>query len=382
MTSASWTVKDILEWTRSRFAQLDVATPLLDAQLLLGSVLSLKKVQIYMHLDRVLSEEERAGMRDLVRRRVLGEPVAYLLGHKEWHEIDLFVDKRVLIPRPETETLLDFVLDTFRSSQSQPARILDLCTGSGCLALSLARRFPSANVYAVDISEDALDVARINAKRNNVKNISFIQGDVTDAGLYASLLNQAKGPFDVVVSNPPYVSEEEWKQCDIGVRDFEPKLALTASDEGLSIARQIKLHFIEGGLLSSNSVFGMEVGLAHCDRLAAEESTNALSVFPYNTQSRRFPRGIGFALQDLTGRERFWCCITGLEFDGEKREPVLRPGEAMVSHSLAPSPSTDTGKAARALEEAEARALAEHALEDEGTPEPSPSSVPEVFDEI
>lgn len=331
MVNDTWTVKDILAWTSGRFAQLDLPTPLLDAQLLLGSVLGLSKMQLYMHHDRVLSADERLRMRELVRRRLVGEPVAYLLGYKEWHELTLLVDSRVLIPRPETETLLDFVLDVFRSARQSPLRILDLCTGSGCLSIALGRRFPEACVFGVDVSSDALAVASENARRHGVSNVTFLCADVRDDGLLARLVGQAQGAFDVVVANPPYVSEGEWVKLDVGVRDFEPRLALVAEDEGLALAHIITREVMQEGILSANAVFAMEVGLAHCDVLAAQQSYDHLETFPYNTQSWKFPRGRSFALQDLTGRERFWCRLAGLPFEGaplhaEECEGGIDPG--------------------------------------------------------
>jgi release factor glutamine methyltransferase len=149
-TTEIWTVRDVLNWTAQRFSALELPTPLLDAQLLIGSVLSLSKVQIYTQLDRPLIETERSQLRELVRRRLSGEPVAYLLNQKDWHDLDLFVDKRVLVPRPETETLLDLILAVCRHESWQPQRILDLCTGSGCLAIALAKAYPQAKVVAVD----------------------------------------------------------------------------------------------------------------------------------------------------------------------------------------------------------------------------------------
>lgn len=316
MANETWTVKEILRWTSSRFSQLDIPTPLLDAQLLLGSVLGLTKVQLYMQHERVLMPTERAAMRELVRRRVAGEPVAYLLKHKSWHELDLYVDRRVLIPRPETETLLDFVLEMFRASGRAPATILDLGTGSGCLAVALAKRFPRARVMGVDLSEEALEVARVNAQRNGVTNVEFLLGDVSKGALFDWMRNLPLR-FDAIVANPPYVTEDEWQRCDVSVRDFEPKLALTAEDEGLALAKSIEEHVRRTDLLAADGVFAMEVGLSHCERLhAGGASSEPYAAFAYNTAAWRVPRGTPFALQDLTGRARFRCRVNGLPYSG------------------------------------------------------------------
>lgn len=378
MTNETWTVKDILAWTSSRFAQLDLPTPLLDAQLLLSSVVGLSKVQLYMHHDRALSSDERAQMRDLVRRRLAGEPVAYLLGRKDWHDLDLLVDARVLIPRPETETLLDFVLDVLRSAGRTPQRLLDLCTGSGCLAIALGRRFPSSTVFAVDVSADALAVARENAQRNGVRNVTFLEADVRDDSLFAKLLEAAGGPFDVVVSNPPYVSESEWAGLDVGVRGFEPRLALVADDDGLALARGIARNVGVEGVLSAESVFAMEVGLAHCDRLAEPQTPGHLETFPYNTQSWKFPRSRSFALQDLTGRDRFWCRVSGLAFEGVVPEVTSAPTQSGAEAAAQTTPQAAPQATARESEEsrlerlhleAEARALEAYGRDDGRPPE-------------
>jgi release factor glutamine methyltransferase len=331
-----WTVKDILQWMSARFAQLDIPTPLLDAQLLLGSVLKFSKVQIYMHLDRILTDSERAQLRELVKRRVAGEPVAYLLGVKEWHEISLQVDKRVLIPRPETETLLDFVLEVFRTSGSEPGAILDLCTGSGCLAIALAKKFPKARVIAVDLSEEALEVAKVNAASNGVASVEFLLADASKSAFYDYLANLPL-QFDIIVANPPYVSEEEWMQCDVSVKNFEPRMALTSPDGGLALPRTIEHHVMQSQLLSSNSVFAMEVGLGHCARLYEEEQQSndgekePFRLEKHNVPSWKLARGVNFALEDLTGRPRFRCHLRGLDFVSEKADAVRMPGRVFSS---------------------------------------------------
>jgi len=390
MALEQWTVKDILQWTSQRFSQQELPTPLLDAQLLLASVLGLSKVQLYMAHDRVLSADERTRMRELVKRRVSGEPVAYLLGRKEWHELDLHLDARVLIPRPETETLLDFAFEAFRGSKRTPTAVLDLCTGSGCLAISFAKRYPDAKVIAVDISEDALAVARENARRNGTPQVEFVLGDVTDPSLYATLANKVSaqgGRFSVIVANPPYVSESEWNACDVGVRDFEPKLALVAEDEGLAIGRALLRLVEDGALLAAHGVFGMELGLAHCGRLRQEQGSEAGTEadgdeprsFPYNTAAWKFPRGAGFALQDLTGRERFWARVSGLPYAefavvDETRRMAKDEDSAGVQASLGGGGQVKVTPAQveaqrRVVEEA---ALAAAAREDDGFFEEAP----------
>jgi release factor glutamine methyltransferase len=309
-----WTVQEILRWTSQRFAQVDIATPLLDAQVLLCFVMKISRVELYTQAQRPLTSQERSVFREFVRRRLAGEPVAYLLGKKDWHDLSLYVDKRVLIPRPETESLLDFALEVLKSAQKKPRHILDLCTGSGCLAVAFAKRFPEARVFALDISQESLEVAELNARENGVSNIEFMLADVTKLPVLEHL-RKIPLEFDVVVANPPYVSENEWMLCDVSVKNFEPKLALTAAEDGLQVARLLYENVIKSSLLSDHSLFCMEVGLVHCAQLNNEfRSNEQLLSFGFSHPVWRLPRDVPFALQDLTARDRFWTILQGLPF--------------------------------------------------------------------
>lgn len=321
-TGDAWTVRDILNWTTKRFVELELPTPLLDAQLLLSHVLGFSKIQLYTQIDRPLSADERVAMRDLVKRHVQGEPVAYLLNQKHWHDLDLMVDKRVLIPRPETETLLDFVLSVWRQANKSPEVIFDFCTGSGCLAIALARAFPEARVLAIDISEEALEVARANAQRNGVPQLECLLGDLSRPPLYEYLLKTC-GPADIIVANPPYVTEDEWMRCDISVKDFEPRLALVAAEQGLALSRQIAVQVMRTELLSRQSVFAMETGVGHpralVERLTGEGSAVAKSEtqaesFSAQVHAWKLPRNEFFCARDLEEKDRFLCRISGLDF--------------------------------------------------------------------
>jgi release factor glutamine methyltransferase len=310
LQNATWTVRDVLNWTSRKFSDLDLPSPLLDAQLLIGSVLALSKVEIYTQLDRPLIELERVQLRELVRRRMTGEPVAYLLKQKDWHDLDLYIDNRVLVPRPETETLLDVVLAVCKSDSVYPRRILDLCTGSGCLAVALAKKFPDAQVIAVDISSDALEVARINAERNSVKNIEFVLADAAQEKTYTALKNA--GAFDLIVSNPPYVSEAEWSECDGSVRDFEPRLALVGGECGWHLPAQILEMLSKTELLSQAKLIGFELGVDHpgalADRLQSQLEicfSSPLQQFACQRPVCEFPRNQWFAVKDYRQKSRF-----------------------------------------------------------------------------
>lgn len=316
-----WTVRDVLNWTSQKFSELQLPTPLLDAQLLLSSVLSLSKLEIYTQLDRPLIDSERSSLRELVRRRLNGEPVAYLLKQKYWHDLDLYVDGRVLVPRPETETLLDLILSVCRHDQRSPKRILDLCTGSGCLAIALAKSFPEACVYAVDVSADALEVAKLNAERNRITNVEWVNADALKAQSYEGLLGES---FDIVVSNPPYVSEAEWLECDVSVKDYEPRIALVGGESGWQFPRQLLETLGHVGVLKSAGLVGLELGLSHAEILSQEFNSNDASD-SYDTANSRlgfsfsdpflsiacqrpvweFPRAQWFSVKDYSQRSRF-----------------------------------------------------------------------------
>ncbi|NBO37269.1 peptide chain release factor N(5)-glutamine methyltransferase [bacterium] len=305
-----WTVRDVLNWTAHKFAGLELPTPLLDAQLLIGSVLSLSKVEIYTQLDRPLLEDERTQLRDLVRRRLSGEPVAYLLNQKFWHDLDLFVDRRVLVPRPETETLLDLVLAVCRHETRKPKRILDVCTGSGCLAIALGKAFPSAEVVALDISPDALQIAQMNCQRNRISNVELILADACLPATYSQLLN--KGRFDIVVSNPPYVSESEWQNCDVSVKDFEPRIALVGGEQGWVMPARLLQTLSSSGVLSGAGIIALELGISHPEALSSELNdklhfsfSNPMQVLACQRPVWEFPREQFFAIKDYSQRSRY-----------------------------------------------------------------------------
>lgn len=226
-----WTVRRIIEWTTQHLKKHGSETPRLDAEVLLAHVRKSPRIQLYVQFDTPLSDTERATMRDLVQRRVKSEPVAYLVGHREFFSLDFRVTHDVLIPRPETETLVVEAIDAGKGRE-QP-RILDVGTGSGCIAVCCAVRLPQARVTAIDISPAALAVARENATRHKVADrIEFLEGN-----LLAPLPAEAR--FDVIVSNPPYVAEGEMNSLPADIRLHEPQLALRSGSDGLNALRQL-----------------------------------------------------------------------------------------------------------------------------------------------
>ena len=241
----SWTIGSLVKWAIDDFRARGIENPRLDAELLVAHALQIDRMRVILDGARPLEGAELVKLRDLVRRRRSYEPIAYLRGEREFYGLKFRVDKRVLVPRPDTETLVDAALS--RSAHvSMSMRQLDLCTGSGCVAIAMARQRPTAQVFASDISPDALAVARDNALRLGSYNVAFAEGD-----LFAPFAGKR---FDVITANPPYIPSPEIATLQPDVRDHEPRLALDGGEDGLAIVRRIVSeapeHLVAGGLLA------------------------------------------------------------------------------------------------------------------------------------
>jgi len=270
---------EIIKKTTDFFAAKGIEHPRLDAELLIGHALGLKRMQLYIQFERLLAEPELEKIRPLVRRRAQREPLQYIIGETEWFGLKLKVDKRVLIPRPETELLAELVTQQVTTA---PARILDLGTGSGALALALAKHWPEAKVTAVDASKDALALARENAVTLGLNG----RVDFAESDWFGALpVGEA---FELIVANPPYLTEAETAAAQPEVRDHEPRSALVAADEGLADLRKIiaaaPRYLGTGGLLA------METGIAQHAELLELCAAAGFS----RSESK----------QDLTGRDR------------------------------------------------------------------------------
>ncbi|MFB0535475.1 MAG: peptide chain release factor N(5)-glutamine methyltransferase [Anaerolineae bacterium] len=205
-------------------------TPRLDAELLLGHALGLTRTQLHAHPDRRLDVAELESYRELIERRRQHEPVAYILGYKEFYGLDFYVDRRVLIPRPETELLVEKGLEIGQAA-SFPMTIADVGTGCGAVAISLAVHLPQAIIYALDAWSEALEVAALNCRRHSVeRRIHLLQGD---------LLVPLPEPVDLIVANLPYVSGAEWEQLPRTITAYEPRFALHGGPDGLDVIRSL-----------------------------------------------------------------------------------------------------------------------------------------------
>jgi release factor glutamine methyltransferase len=236
---ATWTTLGVLDWTTQRFTDAGIAGARLEAQLLLAHVLSCTRTQLYTGFDKPLAEAELAKYRELIRRRLAGEPVAYLLGEHEFWGLPFTVDPNVLVPRPDTETLIEVA----RARGGQ--RVLDLCTGSGAIAIALAKELPAAQIVATELSPEAAAIATKNAERNQVKD----RVDIRVGDLFAPVAGER---FDLIVSNPPYIATAVIATLSPEVRR-EPKLALDGGADGLAFYDRIcaaaREYLVPGGAL-------------------------------------------------------------------------------------------------------------------------------------
>lgn len=228
MTARTWTIREILEWATQDFAARGIESPRLDAELLVAKALKMDRVGLYLDLNRPLVDEERSAIRPLVARRREREPVAYILGHRDFYGRRFKVTPDVLIPRPDTETLVEHALACI--PEGAACRVLDVGTGSGAIAVTLAAERPLARVTATDISEAALKIALENA----------VTLEVADQVRF-ELANLLSGDeqYDVIVSNPPYITRSEMDGLQAEVRTHEPATALEAGEDGLDVIRSL-----------------------------------------------------------------------------------------------------------------------------------------------
>ncbi len=233
--STTWTIGKLLEWTTTYLKEQGSETPRLDAEVLLAKARDCPRIDLYTAYTELADDGLRTRFRELVRRRVAGMPVAYLVGRREFYSLPFEVTPSVLIPRPETEFVVLRLLELAKTTAEQPdqLRIADLGTGSGILAVCAAKYVPGAEVVAVDSSPAALEVAQRNVELHALEqSVRLVRSD-----WFSELAGEA--PFDFIVSNPPYVSDSEFAELAADVREFEPKEALVSPDEGIAATRHI-----------------------------------------------------------------------------------------------------------------------------------------------
>ncbi|MCB9564354.1 MAG: peptide chain release factor N(5)-glutamine methyltransferase [Kofleriaceae bacterium] len=227
----AWTPLKVLDWTARRFAEAGIEAARLEAQVLLAHALGCTRVQLYTGFDRPLEESELAGYRGLIKRRLAGESVAYLVGEQEFWSLSFVVDGSVLVPRRDTETVIEVVRDEL-GDRAASWRVVDACTGSGCIAVTLARELPAAQVWATELSPEAAAIAVRNAERNGVAaRVDVRVGDLLEPVA-------AELPVDVLVANPPYIATDVIAGLPLDVRR-EPHLALDGGADGLDLLRRL-----------------------------------------------------------------------------------------------------------------------------------------------
>ena len=266
------TLAEAINGAAITLATASITNARLDAEVLLSHIIRKDRVWLITHRDDVLDDKNRRDFDEAIRRRTKREPLQYIIGNQEFWGLEFKVTPDVLIPRPETEFIIEAALAIVQD-RNRPVRIIDLCTGSGCIAVSLAKELTAAHVIATDASEIALAVARENARSHSVADrIRFLEGDLFEPLKELDI----RGQIDIIVSNPPYVRAGDLTTLQPEVRDYEPKLALVAGPEGTEFAAQIIKHATE--YLNKNGALIMEMGLGQAGALTRmTEATGAYS---------------------------------------------------------------------------------------------------------
>ncbi|MFV8256894.1 peptide chain release factor N(5)-glutamine methyltransferase [Bdellovibrio bacteriovorus] len=283
-------LKEILDKTTAFFKDKKIDTPRLDAELLLAHGLKLERIQLYLRFDQPMKDEELAVLRELVRRRASGEPVAYILGYRDFFNHRFEVNNQVLIPRPETEHIVEDVL-AWASDKEASLGLVDLGCGSGCIGLSLLKEYPNAKLIAVDLLPGAIEVAQRNAQALEVADrVQFLNLDAGNVEAIMSAYKDFTGQssIDVLVSNPPYIASDD-PQVEENVKKFEPNSALYAEDSGLALLKGWSKAFAP--YLKTPGLMLMEMGMSQGP--AMKQAYESLKIF--NEIS---------VIKDLSGHDR------------------------------------------------------------------------------
>jgi len=258
MGEERWTVLRVIQWTTEHFQKKGVENPRLESEVLLAHLLGIDRMGLYLNYDRPLKEEERTAYRDMIQRRIAGEPVAYIVGYREFWSMRFSVSPECLIPRPETEHLVEEGVRIGKGLRS-PLRVLEIGHGCGAVAVALATELEEARIVATDISPGALSLAQENAEAHGAgERIRFVLGNLFPPG---------EGPFDLICSNPPYIPTEEVLKLAPEVRDYEPLTALNGGEDGLRFFREIA----EGapGFLTEGGWLLLELGQGQDEQVSA-----------------------------------------------------------------------------------------------------------------
>ena len=250
----NWTIKKLLNWTADYLADKAVESPRLSAELLLSHVLGLKRIELYTKFDQIVSKEQLNKLHDLVKRAGQNEPIAYIVGKTEFYSLELEISPDCLIPRPETELLVERAIE-FLQKRTGRQFVCDLCTGSGCIAIAIAKNLTGARIIATDNSSAALNTAAKNIEKYQLnERIELLCGHLFEPIIPRLDIEK----FDLIVCNPPYVTVADFQSLDKNVKDYEPESALAGGVDGLDIYRQICEK--AGAFLKPDAAIMLEIG--------------------------------------------------------------------------------------------------------------------------
>ena len=294
MTTDQWTIADILNWTQGHFEKMRPDSPRLDAELLLAFVLDCPRLDLYLRADQPLNEKERGAYRELVQQRAAGCPIAYLTGEKEFWSLTLVVNKNTLIPRPDTEKLVEIAVEQIRTRQNKhpdsKCLIAELGTGTGAIPLAICAELQNLHIIAVDCTADVLEVAARNLRRHeSLLSPRHNHIELVESNLFSKINPAAK--LDFVISNPPYIPSESISSLQVDVAQYEPHTALDGGTDGLSFYRY--LLETAPSLLAKDGEMLLEIGFDQQADLSSLKQD-----FPVWTSSAFLP--------DLQGNDRVW----------------------------------------------------------------------------
>ncbi len=244
------TILEAIKLSTEYLDKKNVESPRANAEILLSEILKVKRLDLYLSFDKPLSENEINLYRDYIKKRGMRIPLQYIVGQVDFYGLKIMVNENVLIPRPETELLVEKIIDELKNKSV--LKILDIGSGSGNISLALAKNISDSFVQGIDISSEAINIANENAKINLISNVNFLQKDIFDDEIFSF------GKFDLVVSNPPYVSISDYQNLEPELKNYEPKVALTDDDDGFKFYRRIAL--LLKHLLNSNGKLFLELG--------------------------------------------------------------------------------------------------------------------------
>ena len=246
----TWRIIEIIKWGEEYFKLKGFENPKQEIEWLLCDLLQLKRIDLYLKFEDIINKSKLKKLKNWIKRRIEREPLQYITGKVEFYGLKFISTPQALIPRPETERLVDITLNSLKKIPEP--KILEIGTGSGCVSIAVSNKKPRANILSLDISKNALELAEINAKSNNCKNINFLEMD---------FLNEIPdGRFDILISNPPYIPQKEIENIMPEVKDYEPRIALTDFEEGLNFYYRIAK---VGRTLIPNGIIILEVGLGN-----------------------------------------------------------------------------------------------------------------------